>query len=118
MKFHHIGIACIDILKTAKFIQSTFNIVQKTEVIFDTYQNNLLGIISDIRFPKADKKDSKAGILFSEYVHSKDEGIPIILQTTDISITDSTINLTDLLLNKNSSTDVAAQEGDSPDETS
>ena len=71
---------------------------------FDKYRDNLLGIISDIRFPKANKKDSKAGILFSEYAQAKDEGIPIILQTTDISIEDSTKNITDLLLNKNSST--------------
>ena len=71
---------------------------------FDQYQNNLLGIISDIRFPKSNKKDSKAGLIFSEYIQSKDEAIPIILQTTDISIKDKVLNITDLLLNKNSAT--------------
>ena len=55
---------------------------------FNEYQNNILGIISDIRFPKDNKKDKRAGIKFSEYVHSKDEAIPIILQTTDMEVAD------------------------------
>ena len=71
---------------------------------FDTYQNNLLGVISDIQFPKSDKKDLKAGLKFSEYVQSNHEGIPIILQTNDMSIEEEALNITDLLLNKNSST--------------
>ena len=71
---------------------------------FDTYQNNLLGFISDIQFPKSGKKDTKAGLKFAEYVQSNHEGIPIILQTNDISISDEALNITDILLNKNSST--------------
>ena len=71
---------------------------------FDTYQNNLLGVISDIQFPKSGKKDLKAGLKFSEYVQSNHEGIPIILQTNDMSIEEEALNITDLLLNKNSST--------------
>jgi len=71
---------------------------------FDEYQNNILGIISDIRFPRNNKKDIRAGIKFSEYVHSKDEAIPIILQTTDMEVADDIIHITELLLNKNSST--------------
>jgi len=47
MKFHHIGIACIDISKTAQFIHSSFNIVKKTEIIFDTYQNVDLCLLTD-----------------------------------------------------------------------
>jgi len=77
---------------------------EEAVLYFDQYQNNLLGIISDIRFPKLNKKDAKAGLFFSEYVQSKDEAIPIILQTTDISIKDKVMSITDLLLNKNSST--------------
>ena len=71
---------------------------------FDMYKNNLLGIISDIRFPKENKKDSKAGIYFSEYVQSIDEGVPIILQTTESSISSDVSHISDLLLNKNSTT--------------
>jgi CheY-like chemotaxis protein len=71
---------------------------------FNKYQNNLLGIISDIRFPKSNKKDSKAGLHFADYVQSKDEGIPIIIQTTELSISTDVSHITDLILNKNSST--------------
>ena len=71
---------------------------------FNQYQDNLLGVISDIRFPKDNKKDLKAGIKFSEYVQSRDEGIPIILQTTDMLVSNYISHITDLLLNKNSST--------------
>ena len=71
---------------------------------FDTYQNNLLGIVSDIQFPKSGIKDLKAGLQFSEYVQSNHEGIPIILQTNDMSIEEEALNITDLLLNKNSAT--------------
>ena len=71
---------------------------------FDTYQNNLLGVISDIQFPKSGTKDLKAGLKFSEYVQSNHEGIPIILQTNDMSVEEEALNITDLLLNKNSST--------------
>ena len=71
---------------------------------FDTYQNNLLGIISDIQFPKSGVKDLKAGLEFSEYVQSHHESIPIILHTNDMSIENEALNITDILLNKNSST--------------
>ena len=71
---------------------------------FDQYQKNLLGIISDIRFPKSGTKDKKAGIKFSEYAQSKDEGIPIILQTTELKNSEDISHITDLFLNKNSST--------------
>ena len=71
---------------------------------FDTYQNNLLGIISDIQFPKSGAKDLKAGLKFAEHVQSNHEGIPIILQTNDMSIEEEALNITDILLNKNSST--------------
>tara|TARA_B100000614_G_scaffold100945_1_gene90710 strand:+ start:2557 stop:5460 length:2904 start_codon:yes stop_codon:yes gene_type:complete len=71
---------------------------------FNKYQNNLLGIISDIQFPKSGTQNLKAGIHFTEYAQSKDEGIPIILQTNEMSIKDEAMNITDLLLNKNSST--------------
>tara|TARA_B100001142_G_scaffold16348_1_gene15252 strand:- start:14873 stop:17659 length:2787 start_codon:yes stop_codon:yes gene_type:complete len=71
---------------------------------FDTYQNNLLGVVSDIQFPKSGIKDLKAGLQFSEYVQSNHEGIPIILQTNDMSIEEEALNITDILLNKNSAT--------------
>jgi len=47
MKFHHIGIACIDIPKTANFIHTVFNIVSETEIFFDKYQDVYLCLLTD-----------------------------------------------------------------------
>ena len=77
---------------------------EQAVLYFDKYQKNLLGIISDIRFPKSGIKHKSAGIKFSEYAHSKDEGIPIILQTTEAINSQDVSHITDLFLNKNSST--------------
>jgi methylmalonyl-CoA/ethylmalonyl-CoA epimerase len=47
MKFHHIGIACSDILETVKFLNSTFNIINMTEIYFDKNQNVDLCLLTD-----------------------------------------------------------------------
>ena len=39
MKFHHIGIACSAIESAADFVEKVFNIVKKTDIIFDENQN-------------------------------------------------------------------------------
>ena len=71
---------------------------------FNKYKNNLLGIISDIRFPKNNVMNNKAGIQLTDYMQSKEEGIPIILQTTEMILDDEISKITDLILNKNSHT--------------
>jgi CheY-like chemotaxis protein len=49
---------------------------------FENYHTHVLGIISDIRFPKNDKLDKQAGIKFTEYVRSVEPYIPVILQSS------------------------------------
>ncbi len=49
---------------------------------FTKYQKYILGIISDINFPKEGKKDPNAGILFAEKVKELQEDIPILLQSS------------------------------------
>ncbi|MEE9189685.1 MAG: PEP/pyruvate-binding domain-containing protein [Candidatus Neomarinimicrobiota bacterium] len=49
---------------------------------FEKYRTHVLGIISDIRFPKDDKLDKQAGIKFTEYVRSVEPYIPVILQSS------------------------------------
>ena len=48
--------------------------------------------------------NSSAGILFAKYVKTIDDGIPIILQTTDKVIGEIAKDITDMFLNKNSTT--------------
>ena len=39
MRFHHIGIACQDIIETQNFVNKTFPVVATSKVIFDPRQN-------------------------------------------------------------------------------
>ena len=46
MKFHHIGIACADILSTKKYLYELFNVIEESEEIFDELQNASLCMIT------------------------------------------------------------------------
>ena len=46
MTFHHIGIATKDITKSFKFIKDNFNIIKKTEVIYDKNQDAYVQLIT------------------------------------------------------------------------
>ena len=49
---------------------------------FKRYRDNMIGIISDVRFPKNRAKYSEAGLEFAKWVRKYDQSIPIILQST------------------------------------
>ncbi|NQU67007.1 MAG: histidine kinase [Candidatus Marinimicrobia bacterium] len=56
---------------------------EEAEKYYSQYKNNVLGIISDIRFPHHGKLDPRAGIDLVEHVRKIDPDIPIMLQSTD-----------------------------------
>ena len=47
------------------------------------YRYNILGIISDLKFPYKNKEDKHAGIKLIEYINKIKSDIPFVLQTTD-----------------------------------
>lgn len=51
--------------------------------LFNKYQDNILGIISDVRFPRNGEKDPTAGFQFAEYVRSVNPYIPIIIESQE-----------------------------------
>lgn len=53
--------------------------------LYNKYQNNTLGIISDARYPREGKIDPHAGIRFLTEVRSRDPFIPLILQSAEVS---------------------------------
>ena len=53
--------------------------------LYDKYQNNTLGIISDARYPREGKIDPHTGIRFLTEVRSRDPFIPLILQSAEVS---------------------------------
>ena len=71
---------------------------------FKNYKNNILGIISDIRFPKDGELNSNAGIIFSKYVHSIESSVPILLISNEKEALNRAKELTLNILDKNSST--------------
>ena len=71
---------------------------------FKNYKNNILGIISDIRFPKDGELNSNAGIIFSKYVHSIESSLPILLISNEKEALNRAKELTLNVLDKNSLT--------------
>jgi len=51
--------------------------------MFGKYKNNLIGIISDVRFKKDGKTDKDAGIKFVKKVREEDKFVPILLQSSE-----------------------------------
>ncbi|MCL1941946.1 MAG: phosphoenolpyruvate synthase [Candidatus Azobacteroides sp.] len=56
---------------------------EEAVALYDKYQHNMLGIISDVSFLREGVKDNKAGIRFCEYVRSKDRFVPLIMQSSE-----------------------------------
>jgi len=66
------------------------------------YRNNILGIISDLRFPHNQKSDLLAGILLIKYLRGINSSIPFILQTTEKNYKKISEKYSVNILNKNS----------------
>ncbi len=58
---------------------------EEAQQLFDRYGKHMLGIISDVRFPRGGKKDPHAGMRFAAYVHERNPFIPIILESQEIA---------------------------------
>ena len=50
---------------------------------YDTYRNNILGMVSDVRFPMKGEINQNAGLKLTEYIRNKDSDMPIVLQSTN-----------------------------------
>lgn len=48
---------------------------------FETYEENILGVISDIEFPVAGQLDREAGVAFAREVRARQPDVPIMLQS-------------------------------------
>lgn len=70
--------------------------------IFDRYKNNMLCVISDMRFPKEDKPYDKAGFEFIQYVKSELPNLPAVLQSSDPENSKYAHILKSNFINKNS----------------
>jgi CheY-like chemotaxis protein len=51
--------------------------------LYELYKHNLLGIISDMSFPRGGKKDRDAGISLITHIKHENKYMPILLQSSD-----------------------------------
>ncbi|MDQ1355506.1 MAG: hypothetical protein QG657_5816 [Acidobacteriota bacterium] len=53
--------------------------------IFEKYKNNLLGVISDLRYPREGKIDEEAGFRFAKKIKEEITDLPFLLQSSSVS---------------------------------
>ncbi len=68
--------------------------------LYETYKDNMLGVISDSRFDKGGEEDAVAGLTLLRNIREIDEYLPLILQTSEPNIISTTRGIR--ILDKNS----------------
>ena len=51
--------------------------------LYNRYENNMLGVISDVRFPHEGKKDPEAGFTLLNTIRQRNEYVPLIMQSAE-----------------------------------
>ena len=74
---------------------------EEAKKYFNNYQNHIIGVLSDIRFPKLGKIQ-KSGILFAKYVKSKEPYLPIMLLSDRSDYRDEALAVTGHFTSKKS----------------
>lgn len=57
---------------------------EEARELYDRYGDNMLGIVSDVRFPKGGVKTPDSGFDFARYVRERDPFIPIIFESSEL----------------------------------
>ena len=70
--------------------------------LYDAYKENVLGIISDIGFPRNEKIDAEAGFHFVKNVRKEQGFLPILLQSSHAENKEKAVELGVIFLNKQS----------------
>lgn len=70
--------------------------------LYNKYQDNILGIVSDARFPHGGEIDPKAGLTFLTDVRSRNPFIPLILESAEESNREFTQHVNAVFIDKNS----------------
>lgn len=54
-------------------------------ILYDRYKENILGVVSDMRFPREKEKDPLAGYHLAKYIKQNDKHLPVILTSSEES---------------------------------
>ncbi len=72
--------------------------------LYEKYKNNLLGVISDIRYNKDGVEDAQAGIKLFKKIRSENKHLPFLLQSSEIENEKTAKKIGASFINKNSKT--------------
>jgi hypothetical protein len=72
--------------------------------LFDKYRDNLLCMISDVKFEKNGKLDDAAGLSLVAYAKDQRPDLPVVLQSSDVENSRKAYLLKSTFINKNSET--------------
>ena len=56
---------------------------EEAMALYDRYSDNVLGVISDVRFPIGGEKDSEAGLKLLRAIHAKNPYLPLIMESSE-----------------------------------
>lgn len=70
--------------------------------LFQKYRKYILGIISDARFPRAGRSDPEAGVKFTRMVNREEPDMPVLIQSSDESLSGIAREMKIAFLNKRS----------------
>lgn len=56
---------------------------EEARELYDRYAGRMLGVITDVSYPREGKQDRQAGIRFASYVRANDPCIPIIVESSE-----------------------------------
>jgi CheY-like chemotaxis protein len=73
-------------------------------LLYEKYKRNMLGIITDMSYPRKGELDKLAGVKLCEKVKRDDDFMPILLQSSDGNAEEIAHNLNVGFINKNSKT--------------
>ena len=77
---------------------------EEAVALYDKYGDHILGVISDVRFPRDGEKDPDAGINFAGYVRAHCPVMPIIIESQESDNREKAESLGYVFLDKNSKT--------------
>lgn len=77
---------------------------EEARELYAKYGNNMLGIVSDVRFPRDGQKDPEAGFTFARYVREQDPYLPIIIESQESDNREKALREGLVFLDKNSKT--------------
>lgn len=71
--------------------------------IYEKYKDNILGVISDVRFPRNGEPDPNAGVDFIKIVQKDNEYLPTLLQSSKLENRERASGINSFFLHKTSS---------------